>query len=89
MTFQEEFAITDEEKEMIIQHLSNRCKQYAFVASKLVVEGILDEIWGKMNIIDILSINFEISQVFGDVLVALGACRMAKKDVDTHGNTAF
>lgn len=81
LTFQEKYAITDKEKEAIIQLVAERYRNYVYTEAENTVRGMVNKICGRIygqyyvKNEDTLTVTFTVSQMVADVLVCLGEYR--------------
>lgn len=75
-SFQEEFEITAEEKELIIQQLAERFRSYVFMAAEDMTRRIVIDLWDvSYDPLAEITLNYEISQLAADLIVLLGEHR--------------
>lgn len=75
-TVQEEFQITEGEKEVIIRGIAKRFRDYVVVASENSVRKCIADMWNlPYRSEDKITLNLSLSQVMADCLVELGAHR--------------
>jgi len=77
MTFEEEYKITNKEREAMIQLIADRYRNFVHIEANNVVRKSFDNISARMELVntDELHLTFTVTQVVADLLVELGKCR--------------